>query len=102
MAIPALRAAGARLAVGSDSQAMIDPFEECRAIELDERLGDLVPQPLVRFDQFRHAVRRGGRPGCRLIRDRRDTGQRVFDASDGTFDPGVFHKSNTTPKSVAK
>ena len=26
-------------------------------------------QPLVRFDQFRHAVRRGGRPGCRLIRD---------------------------------
>jgi formiminoglutamate deiminase len=33
-----LRAAGARLAVGSDSQAVIDLFEEARAIELDERL----------------------------------------------------------------
>ncbi len=33
-----LRDAGARLAVGSDSQAMIDIFEEARAIELDERL----------------------------------------------------------------
>jgi len=34
----ALRVAGARLAVGSDSHAMIDLFEEARAIELDERL----------------------------------------------------------------
>ena len=30
--------AGASLAAGSDSQAVIDPFEEARAIELDERL----------------------------------------------------------------
>jgi formiminoglutamate deiminase len=30
--------AGASLATGSDSQAAIDPFEEARAIELDERL----------------------------------------------------------------
>ena len=30
--------AGARLAVGSDSHAVIDLFEEARAIELDERL----------------------------------------------------------------
>jgi cytosine/adenosine deaminase-related metal-dependent hydrolase len=37
----ALRAAGARLAVGSDSQATIDLFEEARAIELDERLARL-------------------------------------------------------------
>jgi formiminoglutamate deiminase len=37
----ALRAAGARLAVGSDSQAVIDLFEETRAIELDERLARL-------------------------------------------------------------
>jgi formiminoglutamate deiminase len=37
----ALREAGARLAVGSDSQAVIDLFEECRAIELDERLARL-------------------------------------------------------------
>jgi formiminoglutamate deiminase len=30
--------AGARLCLGSDSQAVIDPFEEARAVELDERL----------------------------------------------------------------
>jgi formiminoglutamate deiminase len=33
-----LRAAGASLALGSDSQAVIDLFEEARAVELDERL----------------------------------------------------------------
>jgi formiminoglutamate deiminase len=33
-----LREAGARLALGSDSQAVIDSFEEARAVELDERL----------------------------------------------------------------
>jgi formiminoglutamate deiminase len=33
-----LRDAGAKLCVGSDSQAAIDLFEEARAIELDERL----------------------------------------------------------------
>jgi formiminoglutamate deiminase len=37
-AAAALRDAGASLAVGSDSQAVIDPLEEARAIELDERL----------------------------------------------------------------
>jgi len=36
--IPALRDAGARLCLGSDSHAVIDPFEEARALELDERL----------------------------------------------------------------
>jgi cytosine/adenosine deaminase-related metal-dependent hydrolase len=37
---PATRlvAAGARLALGSDSNAIIEPFEEARAVELDERL----------------------------------------------------------------
>jgi formiminoglutamate deiminase len=34
----ALRDAGARLALGSDSHAFIDLFEEARAVELDERL----------------------------------------------------------------
>ena len=33
-----LREAGARLAVGTDSNAIIEPLEEARAIELDERL----------------------------------------------------------------
>ena len=35
---PALADAGAPLAVGSDSNAVIDLFEEARAVELDERL----------------------------------------------------------------
>jgi formiminoglutamate deiminase len=34
----ALRAAGARLTLGTDSHAVIDLFEEARAVELDERL----------------------------------------------------------------
>ena len=33
-----LRTAGASLSLGSDSHAAIDPFEEARAVELDERL----------------------------------------------------------------
>ncbi|WP_148573100.1 formimidoylglutamate deiminase [Nocardioides caldifontis] len=33
-----LRDAGAPLSVGSDSHAVVDPFEELRAVELDERL----------------------------------------------------------------
>ncbi len=34
----ALHDAGARLTVGSDSHAVVDPLEELRAVELDERL----------------------------------------------------------------
>jgi formiminoglutamate deiminase len=34
----ALHDAGSRLTLGSDSHAVIDPFEEMRAVELDERL----------------------------------------------------------------
>ncbi len=34
----ALHDAGARLTLGSDSHAVIDPFEEMRALEMDERL----------------------------------------------------------------
>jgi cytosine/adenosine deaminase-related metal-dependent hydrolase len=33
---------GARLALGSDSNAIIEPLEEARAVELDERLATLV------------------------------------------------------------
>ena len=35
------RRAGVAMALGSDSHAVIDPFEEARAIELDERLVSL-------------------------------------------------------------
>jgi formiminoglutamate deiminase len=37
----ALRDAGARLSIGSDQHAVIDAFEEVRAVELDERLATL-------------------------------------------------------------
>jgi formiminoglutamate deiminase len=37
----ALVAAGARLALGTDAHAMVDLFEEARAVELDERLATL-------------------------------------------------------------
>jgi formiminoglutamate deiminase len=48
-----VRDAGARLALGSDSQAVIDLFEEARAVELDERLasgerGHHAPRDLLR------------------------------------------------------
>jgi cytosine/adenosine deaminase-related metal-dependent hydrolase len=33
-----LRRSGAHLSIGSDSNAFVDPFEELRAVELDERL----------------------------------------------------------------
>jgi formiminoglutamate deiminase len=35
------RAAGIAMSIGSDSHAVIDPFEEVRAIELDQRLASL-------------------------------------------------------------
>ena len=37
----AFRVAGIAMAIGSDSHAVIDPFEEARGIELDERLSSL-------------------------------------------------------------
>jgi formiminoglutamate deiminase len=52
-AASALAGAGAGLALGSDSHAVIDHFEEARALELDERLascerGRHTPQALMR------------------------------------------------------
>lgn len=49
---PRLVAAGSALTIGSDSHAVIDPFEEMRAVELDERLvsqrrGRFSPEGLV-------------------------------------------------------
>lgn len=38
----AMRRGGIAMCIGSDSHAVIDPFEETRAIELDERLGSHV------------------------------------------------------------
>ncbi len=55
----ALRDAGARLCIGSDSHAVIDPFEEARAIELDERLAAL-HRGSHRPDQLLDAATRHG------------------------------------------
>ena len=78
-----LRDAGVELCVGSDSHAVIDPFEETRAVELNERLAALAPrQPPagrpadggdgVRLRQPRMGRRRrAGRRRPRRLRDRR-------------------------------
>lgn len=39
---PGLAAAGATLCIGSDSHAVIDPFEETRAVELNQRLATMI------------------------------------------------------------
>jgi formiminoglutamate deiminase len=51
--------AGAALATGSDSQAVIDPFEEARAIELDERLASGVRGVHPATDLLRAATATG-------------------------------------------
>ena len=65
--------AGARLSLGSDSHAVIDLFEEMRAVELDERLvsqrrghwaaGDLVRAATTDGHASRDGRRRGDRRG---------------------------------------
>lgn len=52
----ALRDAGARLALGSDSQAVVDLFEEARAVELDERLASGVRGRHAAADLLRGAT----------------------------------------------
>lgn len=64
----ALVDAGARLAIGSDSHAVIDPFEETRAIELNERLASL---------------RRGNHPLPRLLEAGTANGYRALGWSEG-------------------
>ena len=54
-----LAEAGARLATGSDSHAVIDLFEEARAIELDERLATGV-RGVHRAPDLLHAATAGG------------------------------------------
>ena len=54
-----LRDAGSRLALGSDSHAVIDPFEEARAVELDERLATGVRGHHAPADLLRAATAEG-------------------------------------------
>ena len=81
-----LREAGARLALGSDSHAVIDLFEEARAVELDERLATRrarsaqAARPAARGHRGRLPEPRlaGGRPhrGGRAGRPRHDLARR--------------------------
>lgn len=70
----ALREAGARLALGSDSHAVIDLFEEARAVELDERLATQV---------------RGHHTASNLLRDATSSGHAALGRPDaGRLQPG--------------
>jgi formiminoglutamate deiminase len=71
-----LREAGAKLCVGSDSQAFIDLFEEARAIELDERLATGV---------------RGSHRACALLAAATDAGHAALGWPDaGRIEAGAL------------
>ena len=82
----ALRDAGAKLSLGSDQNAVIDPFEELRGLELDERLasgerGRFSPAELLTAATANGYASLGwnggshrGRRGLRFRRDRYEVG----------------------------
>jgi formiminoglutamate deiminase len=71
-----LRDAGCGLTVGTDSNAMIEPFEEARAIELDERLATGV---------------RGGHSGDSLLRAATSAGYASLGWPEGgSLQPGAL------------
>jgi formiminoglutamate deiminase len=98
-----LRDAGARLALGSDSNAMIEPLEEARAVELDERLASGV-RGQHGADELLCAAVAGGyaslgwpdggeiRPGALadLVAIRRDGVRLAGVADEGLLDAVVF------------
>jgi formiminoglutamate deiminase len=72
----ALRGAGARLSLGSDSHAVVDLFEEARAVELDERLATNA---------------RGGHRAADLLRAATVDGHRSLGWPDaGRIEPGAL------------
>lgn len=73
--LPELAAAGSPLTLGSDSHAVIDPFEEARAVELDERL---------------RSGRRGTWTAAELLHAATATGHRALGwAEAGRIEPGA-------------
>ncbi|HLI36044.1 MAG TPA: formimidoylglutamate deiminase [Streptosporangiaceae bacterium] len=71
----ALARAGAALCLGSDSHAVIDPFEEMRAMEMDERLA---------------SGQRGNWAAGELLAAAAETGHRALGAAgDGRIAPGA-------------
>jgi formiminoglutamate deiminase len=72
----ALRAAGVALALGSDSHAVLDLFEEARGVELDERLV---------------TGRRGGLPAADLLAAATGSGHACVGwRNAGRFEPGAY------------
>jgi formiminoglutamate deiminase len=73
---PQLRRSGCRMSLGSDSHAVIDLFEEARAVELDERL---------------RARTRGHWTAAQLLRAATDDGHAALGWPDaGRLEPGAF------------
>jgi formiminoglutamate deiminase len=72
---PELAAAGSPLTLGSDSHAVIDPFEEARAVELDERL---------------RSGRRGSFGGGALLRASTVDGHRSLGWDAGRIEAGTL------------
>jgi formiminoglutamate deiminase len=71
-----IAAAGAGLCLGSDSHAVIDPFEEMRAVELDERLA---------------TGERGHHTATELLRMATRDGNAALDCHEaGTIEPGAI------------
>jgi formiminoglutamate deiminase len=70
-----LAAAGARLTLGSDSHAVVDPFEEMRAIEMNERLA---------------SGRRGSWSASELLRAATADGHRALGFDAGRIAPGAW------------
>ena len=70
----ALHAAGARLSLGTDQHAMVDPFEELRGLEMDDRLA---------------SGRRGRFTPAALLRAASETGYRSLGWEGGVLRPGA-------------
>ena len=95
-----LAQAGARLSLGTDSHALIDLFEEARAVELDERLESGIRGGHSAAELLRAATA-GRRRRHRLARGRRDRpgrARRPGDRRPRRGAPGGDHR-RTTPSS---
>lgn len=103
--IAALRAAGARLCVGTDSHASSDPFDDLRSIELDERVrtesrvASASPSDILRAgtaNGYASLGWTGAEAEDRVILDARDAA--LLGASDALLDDAVVFSAG--PRAV--